>query len=322
VISIRGFIRALGAQSPLGDELVIYFNYYLLRKRKLWFSISNSPYPAHVLRTAVDIYSEYPYLPVVRGVVKKIIRIPSGLRVRGSESDEWVIIISLPGGGDVLKVLHVRPSVRVGERLYLGDELGKFVRTYHFYPWTETHMHVELRNASDPVRALGGYRLFPQNELLSVLSEYQCTGKDEYKVISVEERFCLLRPVGGGYSCAQTSGLKGFLDGGLPHYGHASIFSVISDSQAGSGKIMIGEYLVGELISSGNYYLIFKPTATPIIAGDEGKGIGFFLMREEVKLVGNRVMHDLHVGDVVNVSWIIRSGMRINKYLELLGRSA
>ena len=93
MILIRGFIRALGAQSPLSDESVIYFNYSLPRKRKLWFSISNSPYPAHVLRNAVDIYSEYPYLPVMEGVVKKIIRIPSGLKARGSESDEWVIII-------------------------------------------------------------------------------------------------------------------------------------------------------------------------------------------------------------------------------------
>lgn len=319
---IRQFIGALGTKPPLNDELVIYFNYSLLRKQKFWFSISNSPYPAHVLRTAVDIYSEYPYLPVVEGIVKKIIRIPSGYKVCNSESDEWVMIISLPGSGGVLKVLHVRPSVRVGERLYLGDELGKFVRTYHFYPWTEPHMHVELRRAADPVRALGGYRLFPQSELLNVLSEYRCVDREGYKVISVEERYCLLRPVGGGYPCAQTSDLKGFLDGGLPHYGHASIFPVIRDSHVRNDEITIGEYLVGELVSLGNYYLIFKPTAVPVIAGNEGNGIGFFLMREDVKLAGNRGRYDLGVGDIVDVSWVIKSNLKINEYLKLLSRIA
>ena len=315
---IRQFIGALGAKPPLNDELVIYFNYSLLRKRKLWFSISNSPYPAHVLRTAVDIYSEYPYLPVVEGIVKKIIRIPSGYKVCNSESDEWVIIISLPGSGGVLKVLHVRPSVRVGERLYLGDELGKFVRTYHFYPWTEPHMHAELRRATDPVRALGGYQLFPENELLNVLREYRCTDREEYIVSSVREEYCLLRPEAGGYPCAQTLYLKGFLDGGLPHYGHASIFLADQVLSVRSNKITSGKYVIGVLTHLGEYSLIFKPVAKPFAAGSEWRGISYFLMRGEIKLINNGSRISLDEGDVVRLSWVLRTNIVGNKYLKLI----
>ena len=315
---IRQFIRALGTQPPPNDELVIYFNYSLLRKRKLWYSISNSPYPAHVLRTAVDIYSEYPYLPVMEGFVRKIIRIPSGFKVSNSEFDEWVIIISLPDGENVLKVLHVKPSVRIGEKLYLGDELGKFVRTYHFYSWTEPHMHVELRKATDPVRALGGYQLFPENELLNVLREYRCTDKEEYIVSSVREKYCLLKPVVGGYPCAQTLDLKGFIDGGLPHYGYASIFLVSQVLRVRSNKVTAGEYMVGELTYLGKYSSIFKPIAKPSIAGTEWRGVGYFLMRSEIKLINNGLRVPLAEGDVIKLSWVTKPNIMGNKYLKLL----
>jgi len=271
-----------------------------------------------VLRTAVDIYSEYPYLPVVEGVVEKIIRIPSGFKVSNSESDEWVIIISLPDGENVLKVLHVKPSVRVGEKLYLGDELGKFVRTYHFYPWTELHMHAELRRATDPLRALGGYRLFPENELLNLLRGYRCIDREEYMVSSVREEYSLLRPEAGGYPCAQTLYLKGFLDGGLPHYGHASIFLVNRVLHVRSSEITSGKYVIGTLTHLGEYSLIFKPVAKPFAAGSEWRGIGYFLMRDEIKLINNGSRVPLDEGDVVRLSWILRTNIVGNKHLKLI----
>ena len=272
------------------------------------------------MRTAADIYSEYPYLPVSKGVVKDIVRIPSNSNSNGV-MDEWVIIISLGGGGDVLKILHVKPTIRKGEKLYLGDQLGEFVRTYHFFPWTEPHMHVELRKASDPLRALGGYKLIPELELLNILERYECRVREVFVVRYVGGSYYLLKPMGGGYPCAQVSGVNGFLDGGIPHYGHASVLMPKTLSVLYGMKISAGNYIVGEFISAGKHHAIFKPVAKPVANGVVSQGIGYFVMREEVKLLNEEPGINLKEGDIVRISWVTTDDMAGNEYLKLLRKS-
>ncbi len=205
------------------------------------FSFFNSPYPAHKQGKAVDIYSS---LSPVDGRVKKIIKL----------SHDYVILIECSQNPDVLaKILHIKPCVKAGEKLGVGDQLGAFIRSKFFHPWTDNHMHLELRKKDDAVRARGGHSLIsfkkigipPGKIKLDIRIE---SISNNYITASVPEKHFM--KIGKFYGLKYKK--SSVICGGLPHYGF------------------------GGMLNHG--FKIFENTKMNLILGDKKiKGISLYL---------------------------------------------
>lgn len=177
------------------------------------FSFFNSPYPAHKQGKAVDIYSS---LSPVDGRVKKIIKL----------SHDYVTLIECSENPNVLaKILHIKPCVKASEKLGVGDQLGVFIRSKFFDPWTDNHMHIELRKKDDAVRAGGGYSLInfkkmgiPRGKIkLDIRIE---SISNNYITASLPEKN--FKKIGKFYGLKYKNSI---VCGGLPHYGFGGIIN-------------------------------------------------------------------------------------------------
>ncbi len=170
------------------------------------FSFFNSPYPAHKQGEAVDIYSS---LSPVEGEVKRIIKL----------SHDYVILIECSENPDIVaKVLHIKPRIKLGEKIDVGDELGVFIRSNFFDPWTDNHLHLELRKKDDSIRARGGYRLIDVKKTEIPIGEIKIDIRVEsisnnYITASVSEKH--FKRIGKFYGLKYK---KSIICGGLPHY--------------------------------------------------------------------------------------------------------
>lgn len=196
-------------------------NVYCPRDGK--FSFFNSPYPAHHLGTGVDVYPKRDFgekapSPVGGRVVKiRRLQCPEGRGFQDSGFDCLTLVRSSENPKRLIKILHVAPTVQCGGVVEPGQELGRLLRSGYFDFWTEPHLHVEVREPSDPLRVRGG---FPFHSLLKVnekgpVEELRGTvteTKPEYSILALKGRFQHGIP-------ADVGGRTGLLDGGIPHYG-------------------------------------------------------------------------------------------------------
>jgi hypothetical protein len=187
------------------------------------YAFYNSPYPAHRLSTGIDVYTAADFggsapSPVEGEVVLiRRVRAPRGRLFRDHGHDVVTLLRSWENPGRVVKVLHVEPTVEVGEELEPGSELGTLIRSGYYGFGTPPHLHLEVRRPSDPLRARGGCHLRrvldvgsprPLDELRGVVTEsgpYR-----SYVKIHGTSRHGLVADVGG---------VPGVLDGGIPNYG-------------------------------------------------------------------------------------------------------
>ena len=127
------------------------------------FSIGTSPYYAHQHGLAIDIYQNltlenYEVLSPISGRVLKIkplaapkAKFPDGLAI------DFLILINNPNDDEtVWKIMHVKPNIRVGEKIEVGDSIGHSIRNGYFAYWSSPHLHLEIRPVIDAIRARGG----------------------------------------------------------------------------------------------------------------------------------------------------------------------
>ncbi len=177
------------------------------------FSFFNSPYPAHKQGKAVDIYSS---LSPVEGKVKKIVKL---------SGDYLILIECLENPNVFAKILHIKPSVKVGEKINFGDQLGIFVRSKFFDPWTDNHLHLELREKEDAVRARGGYRLINAEKTEMPPGKIKMNARVEsisnnYITASLSEKH--FTKIGKFYGLKYKDSI---ICGGLPHYNFGGIIN-------------------------------------------------------------------------------------------------
>lgn len=186
------------------------------------FSFFNSPYPAHTACSAVDIYFGSTFGSVasspVHGKVVGIKKVDCPEQSFECSSYDYVILLqSIENFERQIKILHVEPVVEVGTVVKPGDPLGFLLRSGFFDFWTEPHIHVEVRNPSDPIRARGGLKF---ERLMSIetfyadldeLSGVVVESKREYALLALNGNFKNGIPV-------RVDGEGGVLDGGIPHY--------------------------------------------------------------------------------------------------------
>ncbi|WP_048147989.1 hypothetical protein [Palaeococcus ferrophilus] len=249
-----------------------------------WWSFYNSPYPAHRLGTALDVYfPEEALYPLEGGIVvdTRKVRTPSYIPVR----EDYLTVIR--ANGVCLKVLHVRPAVRKGERLTLGDPIGEMVASGFFSPWSNRHAHFELRPCEDAFRARGAF------SLRSLIHPLVLSAKgDEFEVVECHGHYCWARPVKRGEPSLTPLLSRGTpLEGGLPHYRYGALFG-----KTGKVSIFGLELPVVDRLSNG--VSIFETNFKVLADGREIRGIGAYCNNPLIKLVGT-----FEEGEVVKIAF-------------------
>jgi len=130
-------------------------------------SFFSSPFYPHITARAVDVSTSLEFggeaLSPVEGVVERLYRVEAG---PGPFSrTDYVIMVRC--GSLWVKIMHVEPSVRIGEKLGVGDFIGRFVRTNFLAPRNLPHMHLEVCRARSG-RPGASLSLEPTEELLSL----------------------------------------------------------------------------------------------------------------------------------------------------------
>lgn len=192
------------------------------------FSFFNSPFFAHKNCAGIDIYPSTWFNSVAPSPVNGEV---VGIRVvnrfwhkdfKCSDKDYVLLLRSLENKNKIIKILHVKPTVKVGNNVYVGEKIGFLIRSGFFDFWTDPHIHIEVRNLEDPIRARGGCQISRAIEIdnnnnmdfvdLMSIKGKVVDSKREYSLIAPEIEFKYGIPV---YLNEQI----GFLDGGIPHYG-------------------------------------------------------------------------------------------------------
>ncbi|MFX0039381.1 MAG: hypothetical protein ACFFCY_14670 [Promethearchaeota archaeon] len=200
------------------------------------FSIGTSPYYAHQHGLAIDIYhsltlKNYEVLSPISGKIEmiKTLKAPKAKFSDGINFD-YLILISNPSDSKILwKMMHVSPNVDVGDKIDIGDPLGKTIRNGYFAYWSSSHIHLELRPSNDAIRARGGksFNLATEKqEGLIDISEKIDTSKIPIEIHSIyPEMILAYLPKYYYYKINPFYGvrvkIKHFnciLDGGIPHY--------------------------------------------------------------------------------------------------------
>ncbi|MCK4438647.1 hypothetical protein KAV47_06205, partial [Candidatus Bathyarchaeota archaeon] len=183
------------------------------------FSFYNSPYPAHSQSTGVDVYPDTGFGGIAPSPVSgevTLIRRVRGPRGRGYEASEYDVVTllrSLENPGKVVKLLHVDPTLSVGDEVRAGEELGRLLRSGYYGFATSPHVHVEVREPTDPLRARGGHRMERLMEVGRVKPLEELRGivalcSPEFSILRLDTPACGLP--------ADVGGVSGVLDGGIP----------------------------------------------------------------------------------------------------------
>ena len=202
-------------------------------------SFGDSPYFSHYTCSAVDIYPGKrgfdtvvsTYSPV-SGIIKGIYKIKPPQRKAFEKVDFIVSIAPEESSNFLVRILHVKPILSVGERVDVGDVLGYIIRSGYYDFWTDPHMHVEVRSKNKKIlTARGSERLIPhlQNPISFSAKTKLCQliiGKvvrvtPEYILLDISDQASVIRPFYG--VSVSTSDSVALLDAGIPYYQYGII---------------------------------------------------------------------------------------------------
>jgi hypothetical protein len=195
------------------------------------FSLYNSPYAAHDAGAAVDLYPEVaiggdddrdpadggPAPSPVAGEVLDTRTVDAPSKPYAVEHDHLLLVDT---GEHVARLLHVDPAVAAGDRIAVGDSLGRLIRSGFFAPWVDDHVHLGFRSPdANHYRASGSLPLDLGVDVAPV--RWDGTGT----VVETGESYAVLDAPdhpnpGAAFAgvAATVDGSERVLDGGLPHY--------------------------------------------------------------------------------------------------------
>lgn len=278
------------------------------------FTLYNSPYISHREGRAIDLYPDTETAPSpVAGVVRTTKTMACPSRPYASDTDHLIV---LDTGERLARILHVDPAVEDGDRVTIGDPLGRLVRSGYFARWVDNHVHLGFREyGTDPVRASGSLRLDVDVPLGGVSWEGSGT------VVETGETYAILdgptHPSPGERYVGITDDTGEYiLDGGLPHYENGGITPIPADhsavavpqdgavSQRGQNPDHSVESisLLGTRLGPVEGRELHWADVTVVANGTEITGLSFFLGRREIyaKLITPDTA--FAVGDQVDVS--------------------
>lgn len=255
-----------------------------------FFSFTNSPYYAHRRLSAVDIYpprGTLEALSPVEGKVKFVKAISQG-------RDHAIVLESLDDPNVSVKMLHVEPGLglKPGDKVGVGEGLGWIVWSPFYDFWTDPHIHVEVRPAMDPLRARGGFELdlkaLTEKLIFNPPEEGGEPSLTTLRVEEANERYALLRAPGGTPGLASPvqlslEGFTGYLEGGIPHYGHCAAIGRGGKPEGAHLKIL-GVDAFPDYYRRG--YLHFKCERVRVsVNGEPYRGLSVYMSDRYVKLI-------------------------------------
>jgi hypothetical protein len=186
------------------------------------FSLFNSPYPGHRLKSGIDVYPSLAFggeahSPVEGDVLTvRRVKAPRGRGFVAAGYDVVTLLRPVDNPGVVVKILHVDTSLSTGDHVDLGMELGNLLRS-GYYGWgTSPHIHLEVRQPSDPLRARGGHTI----HVLQGFSGAEPVQEIAGEVVWSQPEYALMRLSSHGAGLmGDLEGEPGVIDGGIPYYG-------------------------------------------------------------------------------------------------------
>lgn len=204
-----------------------------------YFSYFNSPYTGHSHGAAIDIYPYHQMWggSVVSPVSGKIIRIQKTKMGRKKkfpteEYDYGIGIQPEEAESDIVRIIHCKPTLKIGDTVDLGDAIGSTIRSRYFNYWTGPHYHVEIMHRDSFPRSTRSHPLELPFRFDSRLKKETLT-EVEFIVETVSEDHI----IGYAKDLSHTSigsfvglsafdiesNIVGILDGGLSHYNHGGV---------------------------------------------------------------------------------------------------
>ncbi len=258
-----------------------------------YFSYFNSPYIGHDLGSAIDIYPSHQewgaaVVAPTSGKVVKIRRMRMGRpkEFPTHDFDFAIGIQSSESDNNIVRVMHSEPTVSVGNRVDVGDQIGKAIRSRYFNYWTGAHYHVE-------VMALDSFERSSRSCPLDL--EYQYTSRKtgspreevEFLVQSVTVDNIIGYPKGldhaairdlTGVAAVDMQRSKvGILEGGLSHY---RLGGVVGTEQLQVGEqIGFGNVVTGTVRETRKSVSVFErgPHISSYLDGREIRGLSCFI---------------------------------------------
>jgi hypothetical protein len=277
------------------------------------FTLYNSPYPAHDHGCAVDLYpgaavdahpgGEARAPSPVAGEVRDTVSVSAPSREYAAEEDHLVLVdvdSPAPAAGLVARLMHVDPAVEPGDRVDVGDDLGRLVRSGYYAPWVPDHVHLGFREPDANLRrARGSLPLDLDVDVAAV--PWDGTGE----VVATGDTYAELdapgHPAAGqrwaGVAAVGPSG-TGVLDGGLDHYDGGGLLGASGADDEPTGSVVLAGQRVG--VADGRD--VAWGDVTVRANGEPVRGLSLYCARDALgaKLVGEGV--DLAVGEQVTVS--------------------
>lgn len=289
-------------------EIIFHGNAKIYLPTRYYFSFANSPYYAHQYLKAIDMYPELGEATVVspfngRMVYYKVIH---GEHVSGYRVGDYYI-----------RVLHMKPFLELGKEVKVGDVLGELVDSPYFYPWTDHHMHIEIRGKLEFVRASGGLELQVSEELVEcfkkALSRSDALARPVFqgRITSIKKgRYILVR---AGYRVEEcitpliinSNNTIGFIDAGLPHYGHGLLISPGNGTNVLS-TIKLSNTLIGHIDQQYNgglhHFRVDHKLFKVFLDNSRTKGIGLYIGFPFIKIIISKWTRiSYHEGDIVEI---------------------
>jgi len=305
-----------------------------LLRRYRRFSLYNSPFTAHDTGAAIDLYpgdtthpdpedGESVVAPSpVAGEVVDVRRVSGPSRPYAADHDHLVLVdtgaaptIDVPLETDhsqapIARLLHVDPTVDVGDAVAVGDPVGHLRRTGFFAPWVANHLHLGFRTpGANQYRATGSHTIAVTPSLHVEPVAWDGTGTvvatgDTYAVLDSPAHPDPGETFAGVAVTDQSGAIAGVLDGGLPHYDGGGLLrsAPSSDTRDAGGGDSRTLFLAGDRIGRATGRDVTWADLTVFANGDPIRGLALAPGRDRlgIKLVGDGV--DLPVGTEVTVS--------------------
>lgn len=240
------------------------------------FSIGTSPYYAHQHGLAIDIYhnltlENYEVLSPISGSILKIktLKAPKPKFLNGVDID-YLILVSNPSNSEILwKIMHVKPKVKVGDQIEIGELIGKTIRNGYFAYWSSPHLHLEIRPFDDAIRARGGKNFslaIEKKDNIVESSEKINSTQIPVKIYSIFSEMILAHfPKHFYHKISPFYGVKikvnyldCILDGGIPHYKIGTVLSKHEYKQDTYHLLYLGPHRIGTLHELSGQFGFFK----------------------------------------------------------------
>ena len=257
------------------------------------FSLYNSPYAAHDAGNAVDLYpgNGTAVSPVEGEVIRtRTVRCPP--KSYAVDTDHLILVDC---GDVVARMLHVNPAVEAGDRVEVGDSLGRLVRSGFFGQWVDDHVHLGFRGHDQNLRRASGS--LPLEVGLSVRGvRWDGTGE---VVETGPTHVRLDEPDFGGEGFAAVASDEGVpLDGGVVHYAGGGALGISSE------KVSLFGTTVGRVDGRDVEWTDVAVRVTDE-DGNEAPATGLSLFASQVPFGVRLVFHEGHefsVGDRLTVT--------------------